>query len=122
VDIKPIRTEADYEEALARVESLMDAKAGTAEGDELDLLATLVESYEKGIYDIPMASPIAAIRFVMEQRGMKNKDLIPCIGHSGRVSEVLSGKRKLSIEMIRNLNRELDIPADNLIQEYEVVA
>ena len=98
----------------------MDAEFKTADGDELDIIGLLVKAYEKGRYDLPLANPIAVIKFVLEQNGLKDRDLIPYIGHSGRVSEVLSGKRKLTIEMMRKLHAGLLIPAENLIQEYDV--
>ena len=120
MDIKPIRSEEDYNQTLERIDLLMDAESGTSNGDELDILVMLVVNYEKGRYELPQANPIAVIQFVMEQNGLKDKDLIPYIGHSGRVSEVLSGKRKLTIEMIRKLTVGLPIPAENLIQEYDV--
>ena len=120
MDIKPIRSEEDYNQTLERIDLLMDAESGTSNGDELDILVMLVVNYEKGRYELPQANPIAVIQFVMEQNGLKDKDLIPYIGHSGRVSEVLSGKRKLTIEMIRKLTVGLSIPAENLIQEYDV--
>ena len=114
---KVIKTEADYEAAMARVEELFDAKPGTAKGDELELLLLLVEKYEEKAFPIGLPDPIAAIQFRMEQEGLSNKDLIPYIGSSAKVSEVLSGKRDLTLSMIRALNRHLGIPAEVLIQE-----
>jgi HTH-type transcriptional regulator/antitoxin HigA len=119
MDIQPIHTEKDYELALAKIEQLMDIDTTNAE-DELDMLATLVEVYEAKHFAIPAAHPLAAIRFVMEQNGLIAKDLMQFIGSSGRVSEVLSGQRPLSISMIRNLNKGLKIPAEILIKEYKV--
>lgn len=119
MNIKPIRSNRDYEAALDRIETLMGAKANTPEGEELDILVTLIEAYETSRFSIPQPNPLAAIQFVMEQNGLKQKDLEPYIGHSGRVSEVLSGKRKLTIEMIRKLSAGLKIPAETLIQEYD---
>jgi len=118
MEINLIRDEAGYEATLARIDSLMDAGPGTPEGEELDILVMLVESYEKGRYEIPPGDPLSVIRFVMEQRGLRDKDMVRFIGHSGRVSEVLSGRRKLTLSMIRKLNVGLSIPAENLIQEY----
>lgn len=117
VNVQNIKTEADYAKAVARIEALMDADAGTAEADELDVLATLVESYEDRHHAIDLPDPIAALQFRMEQEGLSNKDLIPFIGSSAKVSEVLSGKRDLTLSMIRALNRHLGIPAEVLIQE-----
>ena len=114
---KLIRNEADYKAALARIEDIFSAKTGTPEGDELDLLVTLVELYEEKVYRINLPDPISAIRFRMEQQGLKAKDLAPYIGSASKVSEVLSGKRHLSLTMIRNLVNGLGIPADILLQE-----
>lgn len=100
----------------------MHAEPDTPEGDELDVLVTLIESYENRVYPINAPDPIEAIRFRMEQLGMSNKDLEPFIGSSGRVSEVLNYKRNLSITMIRNLNTGLKIPLENLIKEYKISA
>jgi HTH-type transcriptional regulator/antitoxin HigA len=115
--IHPIRTEADYEAALSRVESLMDAQFGTPEGDHLDVLVTLIEAYEARHWPIPAPDPIEAIRVRMEQRNLSSRDLEPMIGSRGRVSEVLSRKRALTLPTIRRLAKGLDLPADVLIQE-----
>jgi HTH-type transcriptional regulator/antitoxin HigA len=115
--IHPIRTEADYEAALARVDALMNAGPGTPDGDHLDVLVTLIEAYEVRHWPIPAPDPIEAIRVRMEQRGLHPRDLEPMIGSRGRVSEVLSRKRQLTLPMIRRLAKELDLPADVLIQE-----
>ena len=117
MDIRPIKTEEDYKAVLAEMEQLMDAELDTPDGDRLDVLATLVDAYEARHFPIDDPDPISAILFRMEQQGLKQKDLEPMIGSSGRVSEVLSGKRGLSIQMIRNLHRELGIPAEVLIRE-----
>lgn len=114
---KVIKTEEAYEEALSRIEEIFDSKPGTPEGDELELLVTLVELYEEEKYPIEAPDPISAIKFRMEQQGLKNKDLIPYIGSKSKVSEVLSGKRELSINMIRKLHEGLDIPAEVLIKD-----
>lgn len=114
--VKPIRSEADYDVSLARMELLMDAEPGTPEGDELDLLATLIDRYEEQQFPIEAPTPLAAIRFRMEQQGLSVRDLEPFIGSRARVSEVLSGVRSLSIDMIRALNQHLGIPADVLIR------
>lgn len=114
---KLIKTEADYEEALARIEEIFDANPGTPEGDELELLVTLVELYEEKVYPVELPDPVSAIRFRMEQQGLKAKDLVPYIGSASKVSEVLSGKRPLSLTMIRNLVNGLGIPAEVLLRE-----
>ncbi|MFT4928056.1 MAG: HTH-type transcriptional regulator/antitoxin HigA [Phenylobacterium sp.] len=118
MNIKPIKTEQDYQDTLERIDALMEAKKDTPDGDELDILATLVEVYEQKHYPIDSPEPVAAILFRMEQDGLTNKDLIPYIGHSGRVSEVLNYKRSLTLNMIRRLNEGLNIPSESLIQEY----
>ncbi|MDZ4841590.1 MAG: helix-turn-helix domain-containing protein [Hyphomicrobium aestuarii] len=115
-DIKPIRSVADYEAALVEVERLWGAKAGTPKGDRLDVLATLIEAYEERHYPIDPPDPIAAIKFRMEQQGLTRKDLETMIGTRTRISEVLSGKRALSIGMIRRLHDKLGIPAEVLIR------
>lgn len=120
MNIKPLKTEQDYEDALLRIEQLMDAESGTPAGDELDVLSLLVEKYEEVNHPIEAPNPIEAIRFKMEQFGLKDKDLIEYIGQSGRVSEVLSYKRKLSLTMIRKLEKGLNIPAKSLIKDYEL--
>jgi HTH-type transcriptional regulator/antitoxin HigA len=116
-NVRLIKTEADYETALARVADLMDAEAGTAEGDELEHLAMVIEAYEEQHHPIELPDPISAIQFRMEQEGLTNKDLVPYIGSSAKVSEVLSGKRDLTLSMIRALHKHLGIPAEVLIQE-----
>ena len=112
-----IRTTDEYKAALARAEQLMEAEAGTAQGDELEHLAMVNEAYEDKHHPIELPDPIAAIQFRMEQEGLTNKDLAPYIGSSGKVSEVLSGKRDLTLSMIRALHKHLAIPAEVLIQE-----
>jgi HTH-type transcriptional regulator / antitoxin HigA len=114
---KVIKTTKDYERALARVEDLFAAKPNTPEGDELELWLLLVETYENKNFPIGLPNPIEAIRFRMEQANLKQKDLIPLLGSKGKVSEVLSGKRELSLTMIRKLVNELGIPASVLLQE-----
>lgn len=118
MNIKPIKSEADYEAALARIMILMDAEKDTPEGDELDVLGTLVEAYEAKLYAIAKPNPVEAIRFRMEQYGLQDKDLVPYIGHSGRVSEVLNYRRKLTLPMIRRLNEGLKISTESLVQDY----
>ena len=112
--IKPIKTEEDYEVTLKRIDELMDSIPNTPEFDELDVLVTLVESYEEKHYFIEAPDPISAIKFRMEQENLKQKDLIPIIGDSAIVSKVLKGQRKLTVEMIRNLHEQLKIPFESL--------
>jgi len=112
-----IKTEADYERTLARIEALMDAAPGTPEMDELEVFSVLVEKYEDERYPVDMPDPIAAIRFRMEQQGLTHADLEGYLGSQARVSEVLNGKRALSKEMIRRLHSGLGIPAEVLLQE-----
>jgi HTH-type transcriptional regulator / antitoxin HigA len=116
MDIKPIRGEADYERALRRVEELWKASEGSTEGDELDILATLIEAYEREHYPIDLPDPIEAIKFRLGQKGKDSRALIGVIGQRTRVYEVLQGKRPLSLNMIRNLHEKFDIPAEVLIQ------
>lgn len=116
MDIKPIRTEADYEAALAEVERLWGSEPGTLEGDRLEVLFTLVEAYEEQHVPILPPDPVDAILYTMESRGLDYRDLEKFIGPSGRVSEVLSRKRPLTLAMIRRLNAGLGIPAEILIQ------
>lgn len=116
MDIKPIRGEADYERALRRVEELWDSPEGSAESDELDILTTLIEAYEREHYPIDLPGPIEAIKFRLEQKGKDSRALIGVIGQRTRVYEVMRGKRPLSLNMIRSLHEKLDIPAEVLIQ------
>src|ERR1700693_528852 len=116
MDIKPIRSESDYERALRRVEELWDSPKGSAESDELDILATLIEAYEQGHYPIELPDPIEAIKFRLEQKGKNSSALIGVIGQRTRVYEVMQGKRPLSLNMIRNLNQKFGIPAEVLIR------
>ncbi|MDP3068644.1 MAG: hypothetical protein Q8N18_00060 [Opitutaceae bacterium] len=115
--IKPIKTASDHAAALTRLEVIFDASPGTREGDEAEVLATLVQFYEETHFPIDRPSPIDAIRFRMEQQGLKAKDLIPHLGSASKVSEVLSGRRRLSLAMIRNLIDALGIPPQVLLQE-----
>jgi HTH-type transcriptional regulator/antitoxin HigA len=117
IEIQPITTERDYDRALAQVERLMNAKPDSAEGHVLDALVTLIDAYEKKHWPIDAPDPIDAIRFRMEQEGLRPADVEPFIGSSGRVSEVLSGRRPLTLPMIRRLVRGLEIPAEVLIRE-----
>jgi HTH-type transcriptional regulator/antitoxin HigA len=113
--LKPIRTKADYGRALAEVERLWGAKAGTPRGDRLDILATLIDAYEAEHYPIDPPDPVEAIKFRMEQQGLSRKDLEPLIGTRTRVAEVLNRKRNLSVAMIRRLHDRLGISAEVLI-------
>ncbi len=110
-----LKTEKDYEQALARIDELFDAKPGTKEADELELLVALVELYEQQLYHIEPPNPIDAIKYRMEQEGLSNTDMIEYLGSKSKVSEVFSGKRGLSLTMIRKLSTGLNIPADVLI-------
>lgn len=118
MNISPIRTEKDYQKALERLEVIFDAKRGTKDGDELEILSILIDNYENEHFPIEMPDPISAIRFRMEQMGLKQKDLVDMIGFKSRVSEIMNKKRKLTLEMIRNLNAKLRIPTEVLIQDY----
>lgn len=112
---KILKTENEYREALSRVEGLMDAEPGTPDGDDLELWSMLVEDYEERHFPIPMPDPISAIRFRMEQAGLRDGDLAPYLGNKSKVSEVLNGKRPLSLTMIRKLHEGLGIPAEVLL-------
>jgi HTH-type transcriptional regulator/antitoxin HigA len=114
MNIKPIRTEQDYEITLARIYELMESLPNTPLFDELDILTTLVESYEEKHYKIEAPDPISAILFRMEQEGLKQKDLVPILGDKAIVSKVLNGQRKLTTGMIKNLHEQLKIPFESL--------
>ena len=116
MNIKPIKTRADYRAALAEVSGLMSAKRGTPEGDKLDVLATLIEAYESRHFPMSPPDPIEAIKFRMEQSGLTVKDLERAIGRSNRVYEVLNGKRSLTLPMIWKLHEMFGIPAESLIR------
>lgn len=118
MDIRPIKTEEDYQAALAEIERLFDALPETPDGDRLEVLMTLVEVYEDEQYSIPDPDPVEAINYYMESRGLTRKDLEPYIGTRARVSEVLNRKRPLTLNMIRRLNSEFGISADVLIAPY----
>lgn len=120
MEIRPIKTEADYQAALDEIERLFGALTDTPEGDRLELLTTLVEAYEEKHYNIPLPDPIEAILYHMESRGLSRRDLEPYMGSRARVSEVLNRKRPLSIDMIRNLHTRLGISAEVLIQPYSL--
>lgn len=118
MEIRPIKTEKDYEKALERLEEIFDAKSGSKEGDELEILAILIDNYENEYYQIELPDPIEAIKFRMEQMGYNQKDLAEVIGLKSRTSEILNRKRKLSLDMIRRLHEKMHIPTDVLIQAY----
>jgi HTH-type transcriptional regulator / antitoxin HigA len=118
MDIRPIKTKADHRAALKEVERLWDADPGTPGGDRIDVLVTLIEAYEAEHFPIPAPDPIAAIVFMMEQKGLTRRDLEPAIGSRGRVSEVMTRKRPLTLPMVRQLSALLDIPTDVLVQPY----
>ena len=120
VMVRPIRTKQDYQAALDEIETLMTARPGTPEGDRLDILSTLVEAYEAEHHAIDAPDPVALIEFVMEQRGLDRADVGKFIGTRGRVSEVLSKKRALSLPMIRNLHGGLGLPASVLVRPYRL--
>jgi HTH-type transcriptional regulator/antitoxin HigA len=119
MEIRPIRTEADYRAALQEIERLWNAEPGSPEGDDVEVLSTLVEAYEAKRYPIPQPDPIAAIEFMMEQKGLDRRDLEPSIGSRGRVSEILNRKRPLTLPMVRALSALLHIPVEILVQPYE---
>ena len=116
--LKPIHNDEDHAAALQEIDRLWDAEDGTPEADTLEILVTLVEAYEKDRYELPPPDPIDALEYFLESRGWTRKDLEPCIGSRGRVSEIMSRKRPLTISMIRNLERATGIPASILIQPY----
>ncbi len=120
IKVRPIHTEDDYDGALAEVDELMDAVPGTPEGDRLDILVTLIEAYEARHWAIHAPDPIEAIRIRMDQKNLRQRDLESMIGSRGRVSEVLSRKRALTLPMIRRLAEGLDLRADILIQEVPI--
>ena len=113
--IKPIKTERDYQTALNEIRRLWDAKPNTPRGDRLDILVTLVEAYEQKHYKIEAPDPVEAIKFRMEQLGLKSSDLAKILGGRSRVSEILNRKRKLTVDMMRSLRKRLDIPAESLL-------
>jgi HTH-type transcriptional regulator / antitoxin HigA len=120
MDIRPIRTETDYRAALAEIETLFDAAFDTPEGDRLDVLTTLVEAYEAQHILIDVPDPIEMILYYLDSRGLTRRDLEPYIGSRARVSEIINRRRSLTLEMIRKLHQGLDIPAEVLIQPYQL--
>ncbi|WP_177421011.1 helix-turn-helix domain-containing protein [endosymbiont of Lamellibrachia barhami] len=116
MEIHPIKSEADYQNTLKEIESLMSAEANTPEGDHLDILVTLVEAYERIHYPIDFPDPIEAIKFRMEQQGLTVDDLVPAIGRKNRVYEILARKRPLTLRMIERLHETFSIPAESLLK------
>ncbi|MEI6584338.1 MAG: helix-turn-helix domain-containing protein [Chitinophagia bacterium] len=118
MNIKPIKTKKDYEQALVRLEKIFDAKKGTQKGDELEILGMLIDNYEMEKFPIGFPDPVEAIKFRMEQLGYNQTDLANVVGLKSRASEILNRKRKLSLEMIRQIHEGLNIPTEVLIQAY----
>ena len=116
--LKVIKTEKDYQKALKRLDVIFDAKKGSKDGDELELLSLLIDNYEKERYSIDLPDPIEAIKFRMEQLGYKQADLAEAMGLKSRVSEILNRKRKLTLDMIRKLHEVLGIPTEVLVKQY----
>jgi HTH-type transcriptional regulator/antitoxin HigA len=119
VEIKPVKSKADYKAALMETETLMTAAPNTPEGERLDMLVTLIEAYERKHYPLDFPDPVEAIKFVMESRGLSAKDLRPMIGRLNRVYEVLNRKRPLTLKMVWRLHKGLGIPAESLIKQPE---
>ena len=119
MEMKILKTEEDYNLALQRIEAIFDAKPNTVEGDEFELLSLLIDKYEEEHYAIDLPHPIEAIKFRMDQMGLKQKDLVVCFGDKSKVSDVLNLKRKLNLNYIRNLHQKLHIPLDALISDYK---
>ena len=113
--IKPVKTKRDYDEALKRIEKLFSAEPDTAEGDELEILVTLVEAYEQKHFPVSPPDPVEAIKFRMDQLGLKQSDLSDAMGGKNRVSEILNRKRQLTAEMMRRLHKQFNIPAESLL-------
>lgn len=118
MQIHPIKTEADYQQALTEIEALFSAEPDTPEGDRLDLLTTLVAAYEEQQHPVSFPDPIEALLYLLESRGLSRRDLEPCIGSRARVAEILNRKRTLTLDMIRKLHEKFGIPAEVLIQPY----
>ncbi len=118
MNIKPIKTKKDYQQALVRLEEIFDARKGSANGDELEILAMLVDNYEAEHFPVGFPDPVEAIKFRMEQLGYNQSDLAEVVGLKSRASEILNRKRKLSLEMIRQIHDRLKVPTEVLIQAY----
>lgn len=121
MEIKPIRTEADYQAALKEIDVLLDAEPGSPETDRLEVISSLVWLYEEDHYPIPAPDPIEALEYYLESRGLTRKALEPYIGRTNRVSEIMNRRRRLTLEMIRKLEAGTGIPATVLIQPYDLV-
>jgi HTH-type transcriptional regulator/antitoxin HigA len=121
MDIRPIRDDKDYKSALAEIDRLFEVQPGTLQGDRLEILTILVEAYEDQHHSVPLPDPIEAIQYHMESRGLSRRDLEPYIGTRARVSEILNRRRRLTLRMIQKLEAGLGIPAEVLIQPYELV-
>ncbi len=119
MNFKILKTKTDYEKALNRIETIFDAKPNTVKGDEFELLALLIDKYEEEHYPVDLPHPIEAIKFRMDQMGLKQKDLVSCFGDIARVSDILNLKRKLNLNYIRKLHQKLHIPLDALVSDYE---
>jgi HTH-type transcriptional regulator/antitoxin HigA len=120
MNVKPIKTEADYQIALNRLEVIFDAKIGTQESDEADILGLIIDEYEKKYYPIEAPDPIEAIKIRMEEMHLKQVDLVDAIGGKSRVSEILNRKRKLTVDMIRKLTTRLNLSAGVLVNDYQL--
>lgn len=121
MEIRPLKTEKDYENALQRIEVIFDAPANSIEGDEAEILSLLIENYENEFYPIEAPDPIEAIKIRMEEMNLKQKDLVVFIGAKSKVSEILNKKRRLTVEMIRNLSDGLRLSASLLIKDYNLI-
>ncbi len=118
MNFKPVKTKKDYKQAMLQLENIFDAKKGTPEGDELEILSLLIEKYEDENFPIGFPDPVEAIKFRMEQMGKTQTDLAQIVGQKSRASEILNRKRKLSLDMIRQLHQQWNIPTDVLVQAY----
>ena len=121
MNLKPIKNESDYQNALERLEEIFDAPVDTKEGDEAEILSLMIENYENEHYPIEAPDPIEAIKIRMEELNLRQKDLVGVIGGKSRVSEILNRKKKLTVEMIRELERILQIPASVLVNNYQLM-
>jgi HTH-type transcriptional regulator/antitoxin HigA len=121
MEIKPIKTEKDYDNALERLELIFDADPNSKEGDEAEILSLLIENYENKNYPIESPDPIEAIKIRMEEMNLKQKDLVGVIGGKSRVSEILNKKKRLTVDMIRELERILNISASVLVNNYKLI-
>jgi len=121
MEIRPIKTEKDYENALQRMEEIFDAPTNSIEGDEAEILSILIENYENEFYTIEAPDPIEAIKIRMEEMNLKQKDLVEFVGAKSKVSEILNKKRRLTVEMIRNLSEALRLSSSLLIKDYNLI-